>query len=323
MVPSRLQLWGALGTIYFVWGSTYVAIKVSVETLPPFLSAGLRFVAAALILAAILAFARRRIRAPVREIVAAAGLGVMLLALGVGVVTSAETRIDASLAGLIVGSVPLQVLALRALAGESIASATRAAALVGLVGLALVVVPTGAGGGSTLLGVALMLGATASWSFGSFVSGRLPLPRDPFAATIWEMLGGAAALLVLGTIAGEWRDVDVASVSTSSALAWAYLVVAGSLVGFTAYAWLLRHAPISQVVTHQYVNPLVAVALGALLLGERLTPATAVGAVLVIVAVFVTVRRESLPAGGELERPVATRKPAIAGTRGTRADRSG
>jgi drug/metabolite transporter (DMT)-like permease len=320
-VPSRLQLWGALGTIYFVWGSTYVAIKVSVETLPPFLSAGLRFFAAALILAAILALARRRIVAPVREILAAAGLGVMLLALGVGVVTAAETRIDASLAGLIVGSVPLQVLALRALAGETIASATRIAAIVGLVGLALVVIPTGAGGGSTLIGVALMLGATASWSFGSFVSGRLPLPRDPFAATIWEMLGGSAALLLLGTITGEWGDVG--AVSTSSALAWAYLVVAGSLVGFTAYAWLLRHAPISQVVTHQYVNPLVAVALGALLLGERLTPATAVGAVLVIVAVFVTVRRESLTAREEPERPAATRRPAIAGTRGTRAGRSG
>jgi drug/metabolite transporter (DMT)-like permease len=293
MPPSRWQLWGALGTIYFVWGSTYVGIKVSVETLPPFLSAGLRFVAAALILAAILTVAGRRLGAPLRELAAAAGLGVMLLAFGVGVVTAAETRIDASLAGLIVGSVPLQVLGLRALAGERIVSATRLAAFVGLAGLALVVVPTGAGGGSTLIGVALMLAATVSWSFGSFVSGRLPLPRDPFAATIWEMLGGGATLLVIGTIAGEWRDVDASVVSTSSLLAWTYLVVAGSLVGFTAYAWLLRHAPISQVVTHQYVNPLVAVALGALLLGERLTPATAVGAVLVIVAVFVTVRRES------------------------------
>jgi drug/metabolite transporter (DMT)-like permease len=185
MRPSRLQLWGALWTIYLVWGSTYVAIKVSVETLPPLLSAGLRFVTAALVLAAILTLARRRLSAPPRELLAAAGLGVVLLAFGVGVVTAAETRIDASLAGVIVGSVPLQVLALRSLAGEQVASATRLAALVGLAGLALVVVPTGAGGGSTLVGVALMLGATASWSVGSFVSRRLPLPSDPFAATIW------------------------------------------------------------------------------------------------------------------------------------------
>jgi drug/metabolite transporter (DMT)-like permease len=287
------MLWTALATVYVVWGSTYLAIKVSVRTLPPLLSAGMRFVAAAAVLAGVVALLGSSLRVTRNEALSAAGLGVVLLSSGVGVVTLAETRIDSSVAAMIAGSVPLQVVAMRSLAHERVAAATRLAAAVGLAGLALIVVPDGAAAGSTAVGLALMLGATISWSTGSFVSRRLHLPANPFVATVYEMLGGGLVLVAAALALGEGRDVDAGAISGASLAAWAYLVLAGSVVGFTAYAWLLRNAPISQVVTHQYVNPLVAIALGALLLDEQLTATTAVGAVVVVGAVFATVRQES------------------------------
>ncbi len=308
------KLWTALATVYVVWGSTYLAIKVSVRTLPPLLSAGMRFVAAAAVLAGVVALLGSSLRVTRHEALSAAGLGVVLLSSGVGVVTLAETRIDSSVAAMIAGSVPLQVVAMRSLAHERVAAATRLAAAVGLAGLALIVVPDGAAAGSTAVGLALMLGATISWSTGSFVSRRLRLPANPFVATVYEMLGGGLVLVAGALVLGEGRDVDAGAISGASLAAWAYLVLAGSVVGFTAYAWLLRNAPISQVVTHQYVNPLVAIALGALLLDEQLTTTTAVGAVVVVGAVFATVRQES--------RAEASAPPRSADAPGTRAGRS-
>jgi drug/metabolite transporter (DMT)-like permease len=291
--PERWKIVAALGTIYVVWGSTYLAIKISVRTQPPLLSGGARFVVAGLILAGVLGVTGRSLRVSRRELASAVLLGVSLLTFGVGIVTAAETRIESSVAAMIAGSVPLQVVIWRTIARELVAQATRLAAAVGLVGLALIVVPDGSSGGSTAVGLALMLGASISWSLGSFVSRRLPLPADPFVATAYEMLGGGVGALLLGLAVGE--RVHAHDITTPTFLAWLYLVVMGSLIGFTAYAWLLRQAPISQVVTHQYVNPLVAITLGALLLDERLTALTLAGAGIVVGAVFVTVRHETGP----------------------------
>ena len=291
-VPAPWKLRTALWTVYLVWGSTYVAIKISVRTLPAFLSAGSRFLLAGALLALILVLAGRSIRVTRRELLSSALLGLALLTLGVGVVTLAETRIDSSTAAMIVGSVPLQVIVLRTLARERVSLATRLSVLVGLAGVALVVVPGGEGS-SSAVGLALMLGATVSWSLGSFFGNRLPQPRDGFVAATWQMLSAGALLLVLGAARGELGAVDPAGFSFESVAAWLYLAVFGTLVGFTAYAWLLRNAPISKVVTHQYVNPLVAIVLGAALLDEQLTVATALGAALIVGSVFVAVRQES------------------------------
>ena len=290
-VPARWKYLTALWTVYLVWGSTYLAIKVSVRTLPAFLSAGSRFLLAGTLLAAILLATGRSLRLTRRELGSSALLGVALLGLGVGVVTLAETRIDSSVAAMIAGSVPLQVILLRTIAREHVALATRLSVLVGLVGLGLIVVP-GGDGSSSAIGLALMLGATISWSLGSFFAQRLPLPQDGFVATTWEMLAAGVFLLVLGTATGEVGTVDAAAFSLESIAAWLYLAIVGSLVGFTAYAWLLRNAPISKVVTHQYVNPVVAIVLGALLLDEQLTLAVAAGAALIVGSVFVAVRQE-------------------------------
>jgi drug/metabolite transporter (DMT)-like permease len=290
--PSRWKLLTALWTIYLVWGSTYFAIKISVRTLPAFFSAGTRFLLAGALLALILAVTGRSMRVSPRELLSSALLGISLLGLGVGVVTLAETRIDSSTAAMIAGTVPLQVIALRTLARERVALATRLSVFVGLVGLALVVLPGGEGSRSAV-GLALAVGASISWSLGSFFGHRLPLPRDGFVATTWEMLGAGAFLLVLGLAGGELGTVDPTGFSLESIAAWLYLAVIGSLIGFTAYAWLLRNAPISKVVTHQYVNPLVAIILGAALLDEQLTVATGLGAALIVGSVFVAVRKET------------------------------
>jgi drug/metabolite transporter (DMT)-like permease len=308
---AQWKLLAALWTVYLVWGSTYLAIKVSVETLPAFLSAGTRFLLAAFLLALIVRFTGRRIGISRRELAGSAVLGVSLLGLGVGGVTLAETRIDSSTAAMIAGSVPLQVIVLRTLARERVALATRLSVLVGLAGLALLVLPGGEGSASAV-GLAVALGASISWSLGSFFGHRLPLPRDGFVATTWEMLTAGVFLLVLGAATGEFGSVEPAGFSIESIGAWLYLAVFGSLLGFTAYAWLLRNAPISKVVTHQYVNPLVAIILGAAVLDERFTLATGIGAALIIGSVFVAVRRESsgTPQGANARRDTAPCRPA-------------
>jgi drug/metabolite transporter (DMT)-like permease len=292
MTAPAKHVWIALLTVWIVWGSTYFGIKVAVETMPPLLAGGSRFLVAGSILAAVLALRGTSLRITGRELLGSAIAGLLLLTLGVGLVHVAETRIDSSVAAMIAGTVPLQIILMRLAAGQDVARATRLSTLAGLVGLGLVVLP-GLGSGSTALGLAIMLSASISWSIGSFFTGRLGMPRNPFVAAVYEMLAGGL-LLSLGALAvGEWGEVSASTFAAESVLAWVYLVVVGSLIGFTAYAWLLRVAPISLVVTHQYVNPLVAITLGVVLLAERPGPLALLGSLLIIGAVYAAVRAET------------------------------
>jgi drug/metabolite transporter (DMT)-like permease len=311
MTAPVKHVWAALLVVYVVWGSTYLAIKVVVETMPPLLSAGSRFLVAGALLAIVLRARGTSLRVTRRELAASAFAGLLLLALGNGMVHVAEMRIDSSVAAMIVGTVPLQIVGLRMLAGDDPSRATRLSALAGLAGLALVVAP-GLGDGSTALGLAVMVGAAVSWTLGSFFSGRVGLPRSPFVAAVYEMGAGGLFLVLGGAAVGEVGQLDAQAFAADSIAAWVYLVFAGSLVGFSAYAWLLRVAPISLVVTHQYVNPLVAIALGMALLDERPSPLTLAGALLVIGAVYVAIRAES----------PRRRRPANVAPRGTPASRT-
>jgi drug/metabolite transporter (DMT)-like permease len=309
MTASVRHVWIALLIVYVVWGSTYLGIKIAVDTIPPLLAAGTRFLTAAVLLGAILAWRGTSLRITRAELGASAIAGGLLLGLGVGLVHVAETRIDSSVAAMIAGTVPLQIIGWRLLAREDPARATRLSTLGGLVGLLLVVAP-GLGAGSTALGLAVMIGASFSWTTGSFLSKRIPLPQDPFVATAWEMALGGTFLMLGAVVFGEYGELSTATFALDSVLAWAYLVVMGSLVGFSAYAWLLRVAPISLVVTHQYVNPLVAIALGVAFLGERPSPWALAGAGLVIGSVYIAIRAEF---------PRKSR-PASVAPRGTPAD---
>ena len=307
--PAR-RVWIALLIVYVVWGSTYFGIKIAVDTIPPLIAAGARFGTAALLLGAILVWRGTSFRITRAELGASAIAGGLLLGLGVGLVHVAETRIDSSVAAMIAGTVPLQIIGWRLLAGENPARATRLSTLGGLAGLLLVVAP-GLGAGSTALGLAVMISASFSWTTGSFLSKRIPLPRDPFVATVYEMALGGAFLLLGALVAGEYGELGSGTFALDSVLAWVYLVVMGSLVGFSAYAWLLRVAPISLVVTHQYVNPLVAIVLGMAFLGERPSPWSLAGAALVIGSVYVAIKAEF---------PRKAARPASAAPQGTPAD---
>jgi drug/metabolite transporter (DMT)-like permease len=199
--PVR-HVWIALLVVYVVWGSTYLGIKIAVDTIPPLLAAGSRFAVAAALLAALLAWRGTSLRVTRAELRASVVAGGLLLGLGVGMVHVAETRIDSSVAAMIAGTVPLQVIVLRLVAGESPARATRLSTLTGLVGLGLVVAP-GLGAGSTALGLAIMVSASMSWTLGSFLSKRLPLPSDPFVGSVYEMAAGGVILFVGALAFGE------------------------------------------------------------------------------------------------------------------------
>jgi drug/metabolite transporter (DMT)-like permease len=286
--------WSALWTVYLVWGSTYLAIRIVVETLPPLLSAGVRFVLAGLIMSLFLMWrsGASRMRVSLREVGASALIGSALLLGGNGIVTIAEQDVPSALAALIIASVPLWVVVLRALFGDRASGGTLVGVAVGFAGVGILVGSSGGGDGGTLGGVLLLVLASLSWAAGSFFSSKVALPKDPFVSTSWQMLTGGAALLVSGVALGELDGLDPSEFSRGSLLGLAYLVVFGSLLAFTAYTWLLNNAPISKVSTYAYVNPVVAVFLGWIILSETITPLMLVGAAVIVASVAFIVRHE-------------------------------
>ncbi len=309
-------MWTALVIVYVVWGSTYLAIRVMVETVPPLLGAGARFLLAGALMWAFLRAknGRARVTVSARELVSTATVGTAMLLGGNGLVNVAEQDVPSGLAALIVSSVPLWVVVWRSLARERASRATLIGVVAGFAGVAILVLPGGEATGAGYGGSLLIVLASALWATGSFFSVKLTMPSDAFVATAYEMLFGGAAALIAGVARGEATSIDFGAFSGTSIAAFFYLVVAGSLVAFTAYVWLLHHAPISKVATYAYVNPVVAVGLGALVLAEPLTPAIVAGAVVIVGAVAFTVRHESLPA--DADEGVISDEPVIAGARG-------
>ncbi|HVF52165.1 MAG TPA: EamA family transporter [Actinomycetota bacterium] len=288
------HVWAALWVVYIVWGSTYLAIRIAVETAPPLLSAGARFliagVGAYLLIGALKGW--RALRVSGREILASSIVGGALLLGGNGLVMVAEQSVGSGLASLTIASVPLWVILLRKLARETIPTTTLVGVLVGFVGVALLLMPRG-GSASSATGLLLLVAAAASWATGSFFAKRLALPKDIFLSTAVQMICGGALLTLTGLATGEAVGFSISQVSTASWLALLYLVVAGSWLAFTAYVWLLQHAPISKVATYAYVNPVIAIVLGWLVLSESFTPLILAGAALVVSSVVFIVRQET------------------------------
>lgn len=297
--PSRARLAIAFGVIYLVWGSTYLAIRFGVETLPPFLLAGSRFALAGLLLGG-WALLRGASWPTWREVRGAATVGILLMVTGNGLVTWAEKSVPSGISALIITTVPLWMIVLdRPFFGGP--GPTRAS-LVGLApGFAGILVLSGAGetivrnapdaegssGALPALGTAALLIASASWAIGSLYARRAQLPRSVFLATGLEMFCGGLALLLVGTMAGEWSRIHLDAVSLRSALSWGYLVVFGSIIGLTAYSWLLRETSAAAVSTYAFVNPVVALLLGALFAGEVITIRVLVASLLIVGAVVI------------------------------------
>ena len=296
------RVWIALGVVYLVWGSTYLFIAIAGETIPPLFAAGTRFVASGLLMAGLAAWRRgsRVLRVRRRELGAAVLIGALLPGAN-AVVFVAERHVPSGLAALIIGAVPLWIVLLRTLTGDRPSATAIAGVLVGFAGLAVLVRP---GGGAPLWGLLLLVGASLMWAVGSFLSASVPLPRDPFASTAYEMLCGGLILLPIGILAGL---PDFGAISARSLGGWLYLVTFGSVLAYTAYTWLLDNAPIGRVATYAYVNPVVAIALGALVLDETITWRIAVGAAVVLASVALVVRRDS-PGPETAAPPAAPRR---------------
>ncbi len=292
--PSSLAIGAALLAVYIVWGSTYLAIRFAVQTMPPFLMASARFLIAGSVL-----YIWRRLKgdpAPTKiEWRSAAIVGLCLLLGGNGGLVWAEQHVASSIAALLIGATPLWMALIDALRphGQKPSVRTVLGIIIGFCGITLLINPTQVAGVESVdpLGAIVLLGAAFSWSAGSLYSRKAVLPASPLLGTAMEMLVGGAALLVFGVLVGDLRMLNVAAIAPAAWLGLGYLIVFGSWIGFTAYTWLLRVAPTPLVSTYAYVNPVVAVVLGFLIADEPLTARSLLATVIIVGAVVLTTRR--------------------------------
>lgn len=297
---TALQIAAALAAVYVLWGSTYLAIAVAIETIPPLLMAGVRY-----LIAGSLLYGWSRWRGAARPARlhwrSAVLIGGLLLLGGNGGLVWAEQRVASGTAALLVSMMPLWLVLLDWLrpGGTRPGWKVFAGIGLGLAGLILLVRPTSGGSGGSSghldpLGVGVLIVGAMSWAWGSLRSREVPLPESPLLATAMEMLSGGALLVLGGLVLGEGAQLHLAGITLRSSLALVYLITAGALVGFTAFVWLLRVASPVVVGTYAYVNPIVAVFLGWLILGEPLTGRTlAAAAVIISGVVLITLSRRA------------------------------
>lgn len=289
----------AFAAIYVLWGTTYLAIRVAVETIPPFFMAGARFLLAGGIL--LIALRLRGVKMPTRpQWRSAAVIGAFLLLGGNGLVTWSEQKIPSGTAALIVATVPLWMTAFDWLLYRRATPTKRMALglLLGSLGIGLLVGPGLDTGPAAILWSdwAIILLAPVLWSIGSLHSRQANLPENAFLSTAMEMLAGGVLLLLAGLLTGEAAQLDLSAISTRSLIATLYLIFFGSIVAFTAYIWLLKTVEAAKVATYTYVNPIIAVGLGWLLLNETVTPQMLLAVVVIITGVvFITRRQPKAP----------------------------
>ena len=272
--------------VYLCWGMTYLAMRIAVEDIPPHLMSGARFLVAGLIL---YLWTRRR-GDPKPSAVqwrAAAVVGAFLLLGGNATVAWAEQQVPSGLAAVLIAVAPIWMVAFEwARGGPRPSKLVIAGLLLGLAGVGLLVSPKGDSATQVnLVGAVMLVLASASWAWGSVVSKSAPLPKSPFLATSMEMIAGGMLLLLTAAATGQFAHFKPAQVSADAVLAWAFLVVFGSLVGFTAYIWLLGVTSIAKAGTYAYVNPIVAVFLGWAILDEPVTGRTVVAALVILAGV--------------------------------------
>lgn len=319
--PSTAAVAFALLVVYVVWGSTYLAIAIMIETLPPLLAAGTRFVTAGLLmLAALVILARlRRGREPAERPTwaqwrSAIIVGTLLLLGGNGLVVLAELTVPSGIAAVMIAMTPIWLAVFDAAISRRRPSALVIGGLLaGIVGVAILLAPVEGIGELDPLGIGLLLVAEIAWAAGSIYARYAPLPRSAALGTGMEMLAGGAALLVVGSLLGEIGRANVDEFSIRSLVAVAYLIVFGSIVAFTAYTWLLANAPVTTVSTYAYVNPIIAVALGAVILHEPITPRTLVASAIIIGAVVAMVSGRPREAEAP-SRAAAAAQPRDGGT---------
>ena len=306
--PRGAALWANLAVVYVVWGSTYLGIAVAIESIPPFLMATIRFVVAGLILIGydLLRHPEARRLPTRRQLRDSIIVGVLLLGVGNGfVVLGQSLDVPTGVAAIMISMMPVWFAVLGWLYfRDRLPRLVVAAIVVGFAGTALLIWPTGdAGARLNLLGILMLLLAELGWGHGSIYSSRrAKLPPSPLTASGLQMLAGGALTFTEALVTNEPARFQPEAITTNSLLALAYLVLFGSMLAFTSYAWLLRNAPLSLVGTYAYVNPVVAVGLGTLFLGETLTARTLIASAMIVAAVAIIVTaRTRLPSAPAIE----------------------
>jgi drug/metabolite transporter (DMT)-like permease len=311
-VPApRAAVWLAILILYLVWGSTYLGIRIAIETIPPFLMASTRFLIAGLIMIGAVAIVRRGalVRPSLVQLRDTFIVGAMLTGGGMGFVAWGEQTVPSGIAALLIAMMPVWVAIFsRVFLHERLPLAATVGIGTGILGVAILVGPSLAFEGTLdPAGVAALLLSPIFWAGGSvFAAHGAKLPRDPFVTTALQMLSGALVLGAAAVLTGEPARFDPAAVTRESLVAMAYLTLVGSLVAFTAYAWVLRHAPLPLIATYAFVNPVVAVILGAIVLNESVTPLQVVAGAVIVVGVALIILSRSRMAGAAEEPALAS-----------------
>ena len=289
-----------LGIMYVAWGTTYIGIAFTIETMPPLLSMSFRFVAASLALFIFIGLRNGwdSLRLTRKELSSSVFLGVLMLGVGLGTMAFAEKVVPIGVASLIVAAMPIWTALFRTLDKDRPKITSLIGIVGGLIGIGIIMLPghtiarPNSDGQSVTLWMFIILFGNLCWSLGSFIAPRMETPSNPLVLSTYEMAGAAGALFIAGMIHQESMS-DFMDASARSWGGWIYLVTVGSLIGYTVYTWLLENAPITLVSTYAYVNPVVAVALGIVIFSETLTNNILIGGFIVIVSVTIVVAVES------------------------------
>ena len=299
---SKSQLtWFSRWTVYLIWGSTYFAIAYVIESMPPLLAMGIRFLIAGFLLALIISLRQgtSELKIPRAELKSSLLMGFLLLGFGIGTVSIAQAYVPSGIVALIIAALPLWIAIFRTISGERLVKLSWLGLVIGFAGVALLLKPgsitpvSDIENSKLFLFMLLVLLGNIGWALGTFLAPRFPLPKNTLVFTAYEMLAGGASLTLAGFIKGESIS-DFLDATTWSWLWFFYLVFFGSIAAYTAYLWLVANAPVSLTATYAYVNPIIAVALGAIFLDESITSAYAIGGLIILIGVILVVSVERI-----------------------------
>ena len=293
--------WISLWTVYLIWGSTYFAIAYVIESMPPLLAMGIRFLIAGLLLASIVSLRQGvgELRIPRAELRSSLLMGFLLLGFGIGTVSIAQAYVPSGIVALIIAALPLWIAIFRTISGEQLAKVSWLGLMIGFAGVALLLKPgsitpvSDIENSKLFLFMLLVLLGNVGWALGTFLAPRFALPKNTLVFTAYEMLAGGISLTLAGFVKGESIS-DFLDATSWSWLWFVYLIIFGSIAAYTAYLWLVANAPVSLTATYAYVNPIIAVALGALFLDELITSAYAIGGLIILIGVILVVSVERI-----------------------------
>ncbi|MEY3185383.1 MAG: hypothetical protein RIR58_119 [Actinomycetota bacterium] len=292
--------WIALWTVYVIWGSTYFAIAYVIETMPPLLGMGIRFLLAGFLLFVFIFLKKgwSEINIPRPQVLTSTVMGFVLLGFGLGNVAVAEKHVPSGIVALIIAALPLWIAIFRTISGERPSRTSWLGLIIGFLGVALLLKPgsvqavSGESSSTVIFFMFMVLIGNIGWALGTYLAPRFPLPKNALVFTAYEMLAGGVSLTIAGIINGETL-ADFFDASAWSWLWFGYLVFFGSIIAYSAYLWLVSNAPVSLTATYAYVNPIIAVALGAIFLDEVITINYAIGGAIIVLGVLVVVSAES------------------------------